>query len=87
MTNHLDRLARMSPNLTLDQLGVASSAASRSNAPQRRLRPSVVDTVDMLAEYNGTTFRLEDLEASATLDGIEFPISGDDIARVTHRGV
>lgn len=90
MTKHLatlDRIARMSPNLTLDQLGVASTAASRSNAPQRRLRPSTVDTIDLLAEYNGKTFTLEDLEASVELGGVECPVSGDDIARVTFRGV
>lgn len=56
-----------------------------NHTPTRRLRPAVVDTLDMLAEYDGVIFTLEELEASVELGGVECPVSGDDIARVTHR--
>lgn len=56
-----------------------------NHVPTRRLRPAVVDTIDMLAEYDGVIFTLEELEASVELGGVECPVSGDDIARVTHR--
>ena len=56
-----------------------------NHVPTRRLRPAVVDTVDLLAEYDGVIFTLEELEASVELGGVECPVSGDDIARVTYR--
>ena len=56
-----------------------------NHVPTRRLRPATVDTLDLLAEYDGTIFTLEELEASVERGGVECPISGDDIARVTHR--
>ena len=56
-----------------------------NHTPTRLLRPAVVDTIDLLAEYDGVIFTLEELEASVELGGVECPVSGDDIARVTHR--
>ena len=56
-----------------------------NHVPTRRLRPVVVDTIDLLAEYDGVIFTLGELEASVELGGVECPVSGDDIARVTHR--
>ena len=35
-----------------------------NHVPTRRLRPAVVDTIDLLAEYDGVIFTLEELEAS-----------------------
>ena len=56
-----------------------------NHVPTRRLRPATIDTLDLLAEYDGVTFTLEELEAAVELGGVECPISGDDIARVAHR--
>lgn len=51
----------------------------------RRLRPEAINTADLLTDYDGRTFTLEDLEREVGRYGIECPVSGDDITRVTHR--
>lgn len=81
----LDRAARTMPNVTLRQLGVGS--VSYTPARVRRIaRETLPDTTDLIDQYDGRNkhFSVSYLTETARTLGVEFPVSGDDLAIITH---